>query len=99
MRALPFRSAAFRYLLGNTSSRVIAFLQVQFGLSKLDCAPVAAAVSASQQSPENVALCWRPWLAVRAIAGDGMRDLHHGRLPVPCSDTMRSSAAPSGPDA
>src|SRR5262245_2970593 len=66
------------------------------GLCKLDCAPMAEAVSASPQSPENVALCWRPWLAVRAIAGDGMCDLHHGRLPVPCSDTMRSSAAPSG---
>jgi len=42
----------------------------RIGLSKLDCAPMAEAVSASQQSPENVSLRWRPWLAVRAVAGD-----------------------------
>src|SRR5215831_11425660 len=54
-------------------------------LSKLDCAPMAAAISPSQQSPENVSLCWRPWLAVQAVAGDGTCDFDTSRIPVPYS--------------
>src|SRR5215813_14719277 len=112
MRGLPFRSAAFRYLLGKTSSLIIvrsfhcgcclcgiAKSVAAIGLSKLDCAPKGRAVSTAYRSPESASLCRRPWLAVRAVDGDGAENFDHGVLSVRCSVAMRSSAVPSGPDA
>src|SRR5262249_29391288 len=113
MRGFPFRSAAFRYLLGKTSSRVMSrsfhrscclweIAKVRGSgpdLSKLDCPPVRAAVSASHDGPKNVVVRWRPGLAIRAIAGDSVQDFDHRALPVPSSAAMRSNAVPRGPDA
>jgi len=60
------------------------------GLSKLDGAPEGAAVRACHKDPENVALCRRPWLAVRAVAGDGAYD-DHRRYPAPCRRASRAA--------
>src|SRR5215471_6542342 len=103
MRGFPFRSAAFRYLLGNTSSRVMSksfhcgcclweIAKVRGSgpdFSKLDRAPKRAAVGASRHSPKSIVVRWRPWLAVRAVAGDGAYN-DHPRLPAPCRRASRA---------
>src|SRR5262249_19135597 len=102
MRGFPFRSAAFRYLLGNTSSRVMARV-LHFGcclwkiaqvrgsgpdFNKLDRAPKRAAVGASHYSPKSIAVRWRPWLAIRAVASDGASN-DHRRFPTRSSALVR----------
>src|SRR6516225_10096026 len=103
MRGFPFRSAAFRYLLGNTSSRVMSksfhcgcclweIAKVRGSgpdFSKLDGAPKRAAVGAPHHSPKSIAVRWWPWLSVGAVAGDGVYNGHR-RLPAPCRRASRA---------
>src|SRR5262249_2262206 len=53
----------------------------------------------SHDGPKNVIVRWRPWLAIRAIAGDSVQNFDHRALPVPSSAAMRSNAVPRGPEA
>jgi len=100
----PFRSAAVRYRLGNTSSRVMSrsfhcdcclweIAKVRGSgpdFSKLDCTLDGAAVSACHNDPEDVAFCrWR-WTAVRAVADDDEND-NHRRFPAPCRRASRAA--------
>src|SRR5262249_34000977 len=62
-------------------------------LSQQNRAPKRAAISASNHGPKTIAVRWRPWLAIRAIAGDSVQNFNHGALPVPllCVGTGRRS--------
>src|SRR5262245_47791945 len=62
-------------------------------LQKVDRAPKRAAVGASHHSPKCIAVRWRPWLAVRAIASDGMYN-DHRRFPARCWRAARPWRAP-----
>src|SRR5262249_30281656 len=58
--------------------------------SKLDRTPDGAPVSTSHYSPKSIAVRRRPWLVVRAVAGDGKNN-DHRRFPAPCRRASRAA--------
>ena len=53
-------------------------------------APKCAPVGASHDYPQSAAIMRRPWLAVRAVVGDGMCDFDHGAVPNLCRGATSS---------